>query len=67
MYIIIKDRPHKFGKSRSEHEQNIRKDWGCKTLTDAQLDKCKWLEKQAHNKLGVNKSYFDQSQIDKVK
>ena len=61
--IIIKNRPFRFGKSRSEHEQNLRKDWGCRTLTDTQLDKCKWLEK----KVGVRKSYFDQSQIDAVK
>lgn len=61
--IIIKDRPHRFGKTRSEHEKNIRKEWGMKTLTDEQLDKCKYLEK----KVGVKKSYFDQSQIGQVR
>ena len=64
--IIIKNRPHRFGKTRSEHEQNIRKDWGCKTLTDEQLDKCKFLERHAKDKLGAKCSYFDQSQIGKV-
>lgn len=62
-YIIIPDRPHRFGKTRSEHEYNIRRDWGCQTLKDGQLDKCKFLEKRC----GSKKSYFDQSEIDKVK
>lgn len=60
--IIIRDKAHRFGKTRSEHEKNIRKEWKCKTLSDEQLDKCKYLEKKSN----TSKSYFDQSQIGKV-
>jgi hypothetical protein len=63
MYIIVKNKPHRFGKTRSEHEKNIRREWGCKTLSDEALDKCKYLEKKS----GVKKSFFDQSQIGKVR
>ena len=59
--IVIKNRPYRFGKTRSEHEKNIRKEWDCKTLTDEQLDKLKYLEKRD------NKQVYDQSQIGKVK
>ena len=61
--IIIKNKPFRFGRNRSEHECNIRREWGCKTLTDEQLDKCKFLEKKSDR----SKSYFDQSQIGQVK
>ena len=50
MYIIIKDREHKLGKTRSEQCENLRKEgMGCGGLSDELLDKCKWLEKR-HNK-----------------
>ena len=42
--IIIKDKPYRFGKHRSIQEENLRKE-GMKTLTEEQLDKCKFLEK----------------------
>jgi len=61
--IIIRDRPDRFGKTRSEHERNIRREWGTKTLSDEQLDKCKYLEKR----IGRNRSYINQSEIDKVR
>lgn len=66
-YIIIPDKPHKFGKTRSEQEKNLRKEgWG-KALTDEQLDKCEYLERKARNAQNVKKSFFDQSQIGQVK
>ena len=61
-FIIIKDRPYRFGKRRSEQESNLRKE-GMQSLTDEQLDKCKYLEKR----VGVSKSFFDQSEIGKIK
>ena len=60
--IIIKDRPNRFGKTRSEQERNLRSE-GWSTLTPTQLDKCKHLEKKS----GTSKSFFDQSRIDGVK
>jgi len=60
--IIIKDKPNRFGKNRSEHEKNLRSE-GWKTLSNEQLDKCKYLESRS----GKSKSYFDQSQIDRVR
>lgn len=60
--IIIKDKPYRYGKTRSEQEANLRKD-GMQTMTDSQLDRCKYLEK----KTGFRRSFFDKSEIDKVK
>jgi len=62
MRLILPKRPHRFGKTRSEHEYNIRRDWGCKTLEDDQLDRCKFMEKMAGKK-----NFFDQSEIHTVK
>ncbi len=60
--IIIKDKPYRFGKKRSEQESNLRKE-GMATMTEEQLDKCKFLEK----KTGLSRSFFDKNEIDKVK
>jgi len=59
--IIVKDKFGRFGKTRSEQENNMRREWGCKTLTDEQLDKCKFLEKR------IGKVFFNQSQIGRVR
>ena len=48
------------GKTRSEQEKNLRKEWGS-TLSDEQLDKCKYLEKK-----GI-KRFPNQADIAKVK
>ena len=61
-FVIIKDRPYRFGKRRSEQEQNLRRE-GMKSLTDEQLDKCKYLEKKAD----IQRSFFGQDEIGKVK
>ena len=60
--IIIKNKPYRFGKRRSEQERNLRKE-GMATMTEEQLDKCKYLEK----KVGLDRSFFDKSEIDKIK
>lgn len=59
--IILKDKSYRYGKHRSEQEQNLRED-GMSTMTDEQLDKCKYLEKKAD----FRRSFFDKSEIDKV-
>lgn len=45
--IIIRDRDFRFGKTRSEQAENLRREgWGTGGLSDEQLDKCKHLEKK---------------------
>ena len=61
-FIILKDRPYRFGRQRSEQERNLLKE-GMATMTEEQLDKCKYLEK----KTGFARSFFDKSEIDKIK
>ena len=56
----------KFGKTRSEHEDNLRKEWG-HTMTDEQLDKLKFLERKRKDKLGMNKQFTRLIEVDKVK
>lgn len=66
--IIIKGKnaQHKLGKTRSEHEENLRKEWG-HTITDAQLDKLKWLEKQRKMWDGSDKNFIPGHEIDRLK
>ena len=64
--IIIKGKTS-MGKTRSEQETNIRKEgWG-QTLTDEQLDKCKYLEQLLKEKTGAKKSFLKQHNIDSIK
>ena len=58
-FIILKDRPYRLGKHRSEQEKNLRKE-GMQTMTDAQLSRCKHLERKS----GYSRSYFDKREID---
>lgn len=60
--IIIPGRAYRYGKTRSEQEGNLRKD-GMGSLTDEQLDKCKYLERKAN----LKRNFFDQHEISKVK
>ena len=68
MYIIIKGKNshHKVGKTRSEQEENLRKEWG-KTMSDEQLDKLKYLERKKKEKDGSSKNFITGIDIDKVK
>lgn len=63
--IIIK-KPDILGKTRSEQEENMRKEWGG-TISDAQLDKLKWLEKKRKEHDGSSKNFIGGHEIDKVK
>ena len=63
--IIIK-KPDSMGKTRSEHEENLRKEWGS-TMTDAQLDKMKYLERKAREKTGAKKTFVHLNDVDQVK
>ena len=66
MANIIIHKPGSFGRSRSEQEENLRKE-GMASLTDEQLDKCKYLEKEVEKSTGAKKTYLKQYNIDKVK
>jgi hypothetical protein len=59
-FIILKDKPYRLGKHRSEQEENLRKE-GMKTMSESQLDKLKYVEKKA----GTERSFFDKCMIDK--
>jgi hypothetical protein len=63
--IIIKKNDG-LGKTRSEHEENLRKEWGS-TMSDSQLDKLKYLERKIKDKTGSAKNFIRGQDIDKVK
>ena len=67
-HIIIrgKDEQHKYGKTRSEQEKNIRKEWGS-TMTDEQLDKLQFIEKKKKEKDGSTKNFFPCHHIDEIR
>jgi hypothetical protein len=65
-FIIKNSRPDKFGKTRSEQEENMRKEWG-RTMTDEQLDKLKFMERKKKEQTGSTKNFATGIEIDKVK
>ena len=64
--IIIPRKSGQLGRSRSEQEENLRKEWG-PTMTDEQLDKIKFIEKRAKEVLGTTVSHIHPIDADKVK
>jgi len=54
------------GKTRSEQEENLRKEWG-PTLTDEQLDKLKYLERKVKEGTGSTKNFIGANNVDEVK
>ena len=66
MANIIVKKHDGFGKTRSEHEENMRKEWG-RTMTDEQLDKLKYMERKIKEKTGQTKNFIPGQDIDKVK
>ncbi len=66
MHIIIKGKHDHFGKTRSEQEINMRKEWGF-TMNNEQLDKLKFLERKIKDKTGSKKNFITGIDIDKVK
>jgi hypothetical protein len=63
--IIIKDGHDKLGKTRSEQEENLRKEWG-QTITDEQLDKLKFIERKKNEYDGSKKNFITAIDIDKI-
>lgn len=64
VYIITKSGGSKYGKTRAEIEDNLKKD-GLSSMSDEDHDKCKYLEKKSKEDLGgtvfVNKGMIDQA------
>ena len=65
-HIIIRDKSDSLGKTRSAHEENLRKEWGG-TMTDEQLDKCKYLERRIKEETGSDRNFIKGQDIDRVK
>lgn len=64
MEIIIKGKTS-IGKTRSEHEENLRKEWG-PTMNDEQLSQLKHIEKKAEEQTGSKENFFRLVDVDKV-
>jgi len=60
--IIIKGK-HNIGKTRSEQEINLRKEWGS-TMTDEHLDKLKFIEKKIKEKIGSTENFVSQVDVE---
>jgi hypothetical protein len=58
MEFIIKGKA-KFGRTRSEQEQNLRRE-GMRSLSDEQLDRAKFLEKRLKNEHGSKENFIGQ-------
>jgi len=63
--ITNSDKHDKFGKTRSEHEENMRKEWG-HTMSDGQLDKLKFIEKKTEDANGSKKNFATGIEIDRL-
>lgn len=66
IHIIIRGKHDHFGKTRSEQEINLRKEWGF-TMNDGQLDKLKYLERKIKEGSGQTKNFIRGQDIDRVK
>jgi len=63
--IIIKGKTQ-IGKTRSEQEINLRKEWGS-TMKDEHLDKIKFIEKKLKEETGSTQNFISQIDVEKVK
>lgn len=63
--IIIKGK-HNIGKTRSEQEENMRKEWGG-TMDDENLDRLKHIESKLKEETGSTKNFISQVDIDKIR
>jgi len=58
MEIIIRGNA-KFGKTRSEQEENLRRE-GMRSISDEQLDRIRFIEKQAKEAVGSKPDFIGQ-------
>jgi hypothetical protein len=66
MTFQILSRRNKYGRTRSEQEENLRKD-GMGSLTDSQLDRVKFMERKIKEETGCRDNFLDQVNIDTSK
>lgn len=66
MANIIIPKCDNFGKTRSEQEENLRKEWSA-TMSDEQLDKLKFMERKRRERDGSRKNFIGGHEIDEVK
>jgi len=67
MEIIIRNSNKQlYGKTRSEQEKNMRKEWGA-TMSDEQLDKLKYAEKKKKDFDGSKQNFIGLNVVDEVK
>lgn len=65
--IITNSNEHdRLGKTRSEQEENLREEWDTHSMTDEQLDKCKYLERCQNDECGSKKNFNTGIDIDEV-
>ena len=62
--IIIKGKT-KMGRTRSQIEENLRKEWG-PTITDGQLHRIKHIEKCAKKEFGNEDNFISAGDADKL-
>lgn len=65
-HIIIAGKHDHFGKTRSEQETNLRKEWG-PTMSDAQFDKLKYAERKIRETSGSKKNFITLIDVDNIK
>jgi len=66
MNIIIRGKHDHVGKTRSQQEETLRKEWG-PTMSDEQLDKLKYIERGLKGSTGSDKNFIPGHEIDKIK
>ena len=66
MANIIIPKGDSLGKTRSEQEKNLRKEWG-PTMSDEQLSKLEFLERKAKEATGSTKNFISQADLEAVK
>jgi len=64
-FVHTRKKHDNMGKTRSEQEENLRKEWGS-TMTDGQLDKLKFLERKKKAYDGSTKNFIPGQLIDEV-
>ena len=67
MVNVIIPKEDALGKTRSEIERNMLKEGGYSNLSEEQLDKCAFLERERRKRTGLKKMFFQKTDIDKVK
>ena len=62
-HIIIPSEPGRMGRTRSEQQENLKKEGWSAGLSAEQEDKCRYLER----KLGIKDRFLKLNDLDKVK